>query len=234
MCGRFSLSVPPELLAEWFRLTRWVDIGPRWNIAPMQEVAALALGTREEVTCTSFRWGLVPSWAKEESIGNRMINARSETAHEKPAFREALEIRRCAIPADGFYEWQVKAKVKRPYRIMPTPGIMVFAGLWEEWHREDGTLLRTFTILTTRASAQLREYHERMPVMLRVDAISRWLDAALTGREAMAYALGEGSLREVRVHRVSMLVNSPAHDVPEVAREVEEDAQEEGEQGELW
>jgi putative SOS response-associated peptidase YedK len=234
MCGRFSLSMDADELARLFGVARWVDVGPRWNIAPMQEAATLVNGIREEVACASLRWGLVPGWAREESIGNRMINARSETAHEKPAFREALEFRRCAIPADGFYEWQARDGAKLPYRIVPVPGIMAFAGLWEEWKREGGSILRTFTILTTSSNARLRRYHERMPVMLRVDAVERWLDAALTGREAMAFALGPGAMEEVDVFRVSTRVNSPANEGAEIIEPVEDDARDEGVQGELF
>ncbi|MFG0258698.1 MAG: SOS response-associated peptidase [Phycisphaerales bacterium JB043] len=233
MCGRYFLAKLAEELERLYGVTRWVDVDPRWNIAPMQDAPVLVPVDDGRLECASMRWGLVPGWAKEETIGNRMINARSETAHEKPAFREALQRRRCAIPADGFYEWQVRARTKRPYLITPREGAMAFAGLWEEWDRGDG-VLRTFTILTTAANERLREYHERMPVMLRRDAIGRWMDASLDGREALGFALGEGAVGDLDVHRVSTLVNSPKNDVPEVMARVEEDVLEAGEQGELF
>ncbi len=186
MCGRYALKTQAVELAELFGPfaaarqggSQWGPIFARYNIAPTQSVPVIrmesaASGRRE---LALLRWGLVPSWADDERIGSRMINARSETAHEKPAFRAAMKSRRCLVPASGFYEWESRGRTKRPHliRLRDEP-LFAMAGLWETWRSTRDQPLESFTILTTSANELLRELHERMPVILPPEAHERWL-----------------------------------------------------------
>lgn len=177
MCARYTLSTPPDALAGLFDLDLLIDILPRYNIAPTQNVLAVrpsAAGSREFV---QLRWGLVPSWANDLSIGQKLLNARSETVGEKPAFRDAVRKRRCLIPADGFYEWKTLNKKKLPYHIhRPDRAPFAFAGIWEHWEAPDGKPVETCTILTTDANESLKALHDRMPVILTRENYARWLD----------------------------------------------------------
>ena len=153
------------------------DLKPRYNIAPTQFVAAIRNDAEENAELVSFRWGLVPFWAKDPSIGNRMINARAETVAEKPSFRNAYKRRRCLILADGFYEWHTEDGVKIPYFISLKSGDpFAFAGLWENWtSKETGEVLETTTIVTTEANEFLSQLHHRMPVVVEPGNAARWL-----------------------------------------------------------
>jgi putative SOS response-associated peptidase YedK len=207
MCGRYTLSTPAGRLAEEFQLDSTVEIPPSYNVAPTQQVAAVLEdegGRRLEM----LRWGLVPSWADDPEIGARMINARSETAPEKPSFRRAFRGRRCLIPADGFYEWKRENGGKQPYYFHMQDGRpFAFAGLWESWEKGDGTL-RTCAILTTRANSVLEGVHDRMPVILPHDAYDAWLDPDADREE-----LGELTIPypedDLETYPVSRFVNSP-------------------------
>src|SRR3954469_16130380 len=188
MCGRYTSTSPPPILAEQFVVDEVKldeDLEPRWNVAPTLPVLVVAesrsSGKRRLGT---MRWGLVPSWAKDISVGNRMINARAESVASKPAYKRALARRRCIIPADVFYEWKVvgetttksgrKKQLRQPYAIARADGRpLAFAGLWEIWHD-----LRTCTIITTAANPKLAEIHPRMPVALPADGWDAWLDPA--------------------------------------------------------
>ncbi len=176
MCGRFAFYSPAEAAARLFGVEDAQPVEARWNIAPTQYVASVREGDdgRELVM---LRWGLVPFWAKEPSIGNRMINARAETVAEKPAFRAAYRKRRCLVLADGFYEWHREGDAKTPYFISAADGEpFAFAGLWESWtDKESGDALQTATILTTEADAFMGRLHHRMPVLLREAGADRWL-----------------------------------------------------------
>src|ERR671916_3384872 len=166
MCGRYTLSTPAGRLAEEFRLDDAVEIPPSYNVAPTQQVATVL--EEEGRHLEMLRWGLVPSWADDPGIGARMINARSETAAEKPSFRSAFRERRCLIPADGFYEWKRENGAKQPYYFHMQEGRpFAFAGLWESWNREGE--IRSCAILTTQANDVVGEIHERMPVILPRD-----------------------------------------------------------------
>ena len=177
MCGRFAFYSPAEATAALFGATGGVDLKARYNIAPTQFIA----GIREDEECgralARFRWGLVPFWAKDPSIGNRMINARAETVAEKPSFRNAYRKRRCLILADGFYEWHTESGVKVPYYISLESGEpFAFAGLWEHWEsKETGEVLETATIVTTEANDYLSQLHHRMPVVLEPNTADRWM-----------------------------------------------------------
>ena len=166
MCGRYTLTVPVEILAEEFGVTGPLpEVPPSYNIAPTQEVAAVLTDDGER-RLEMLRWGLIPSWADDPGIGSRMINARSETVPEKPSFRRAFRERRCLILADGFYEWKRTNDGKQPYYIRMEDGRpFAFAGLWESWRggREE---IRSCTILTTEASDRVSNIHHRMPVIL--------------------------------------------------------------------
>lgn len=178
MCGRFAFYSPSEATAALFGVTTSTEVVPRYNIAPTQFVAAVRRGEQNTPELAMLRWGLVPFWAKDPSIGNRMINARSETVAEKPSFRSAYRKRRCLILADGFYEWRKAADGKTPYFISRADGSpFAFAGLWESWSSEDSDeSLESTAIITAAASDFMAQLHQRMPVVIHPDLADRWLD----------------------------------------------------------
>jgi putative SOS response-associated peptidase YedK len=208
MCGRYTLSTPAGRLAEEFQLDDAVEIPPSYNVAPTQQVAAVLEdegGRRLEM----LRWGLVPSWADDPEIGARMINARSETAPEKPSFRRAFRGRRCLIAADGFYEWKRENGGKQPYYFRMQDGRpFAFAGLWESWEKGGEGILRTCAILTTRANSVLSEVHDRMPVILPHDAYDAWLDPD-ADREELGELMIPYAGDDLETYPVSRFVNSP-------------------------
>ena len=177
MCGRFAFYSPAEATAALFGVSGTSDLKPRYNIAPTQFIAAIRNNEDQNAELASFRWGLVPFWAKDPSIGNRMINARAETVAEKPSFRNAYKRRRCLVLADGFYEWHTEDGVKIPYFISQKSGDpFAFAGLWEHWtSKETGEVLETATIVTTAANDYLSQLHHRMPVVVEPGNATRWL-----------------------------------------------------------
>jgi putative SOS response-associated peptidase YedK len=179
MCGRFTLAQSPEAVAKAFGLDAVPNFPPRYNIAPSQPVGVIVRG--QNAPKPEFRlmgWGLIPSWAKDPSIGAKLINARSETLTEKPSFRAAFKYRRCLIPADGFYEWQkTQGGAKQPfYFSMAGNAVFAFAGLWESWND-----IESCTILTTAANGLLQPIHDRMPVILSPKDYGRWLDPSVQG-----------------------------------------------------
>ena len=217
MCGRYSLTSPPEAVRRLFGLTTTPNFPARYNIAPTQSVPVVRrVGAESGAACelAMLRWGLVPSWASELSIGAKMINARAETVSEKPAFRAAFRQRRCLVPADGFYEWRVEGKAKQPMRItLDDGGLFAFAGLWERWIKGPEGPLETFTIITTEASSSIVDIHERMPVMLAKDDHASWLDPRARADDL------KGLLRPFPPERlkavaVSTRVNNVRHDDP--------------------
>ncbi len=177
MCGRFAFYSPSEAAAALFGVSGSIPVEPRYNIAPTQTIAAVRNGEDNERELVMLRWGLVPSWAKDPSIGNRMINARAETVAEKPSFRAAYSRRRCIVLADGFYEWRRAGDVKTPYFIsLASGGPFGLAGLWENWHdRESDESVQTTTLITTAANDFMRPLHHRMPMILETDAANDWL-----------------------------------------------------------
>lgn len=215
MCGRFAFYSPREAVLAVFGVELPFDVEPRYNVAPTQAVAAIRAGAGGDPEGVRLRWGLVPFWAKDPSIGNRMINARAETLAEKPAFRNAWRKRRCLVLANGFYEWRRDAGGKTPYYAAPADGRPIaFAGLWERWDKGDEPL-ETCTIITTAANRALRDIHDRMPVILPPDALRVWVDAAQP-MEVIEALLRPAPDELLRPHEVSRAVNSPAHDGPEL------------------
>lgn len=227
MCGRYKLTAKERWLSAIFNLdpedVEWVA---RWNVAPTQEVATIRPHAREPRRLfAKMRWGLIPSWATDASFGAKAINAVSETAAEKPAFRDPLRKQRCLIPADGFYEWkQTGGKIRQPYKIELTDGgVFAFAGLWDSWNDPSGKQIVSCTILTTQANALLQELHHRMPVILSPEDYDRWLDSGITHPEHVIDLLKPFDARKLRKAPVSNAVNKAVNDGPECAEEIEED-----------
>ena len=214
MCGRYTLRTPVEKLAEEFGFdASSVEVSPNYNVAPTQEVAAV-LSEGGERRLELLRWGLIPSWADDPGIGSRMINARAETAPEKPSFRRAFRERRCLIPADGFYEWKRTNGTKQPYYIRMREGRpFAFAGLWESWKDDGGPAIRSCAILTTAPNALAGEIHDRMPVILPAGSYDVWLDPEAEKEELVAL-LAPYPEAEMEAYPVSRFVNSPSNNDP--------------------
>jgi putative SOS response-associated peptidase YedK len=224
MCGRFTLTIDPMHLQQAFP---WAvipdDLPPRYNVAPSQPVAVIP--NTGENKLTMFKWGLIPSWSKDPSIGDRMINARSETLAEKPSFRNAYRRRRCLILSDGFYEWQQNPtlRTKQPVFIrFEDKRPFAFAGLWEIWNSPDGSEIRSCTIITTQPNALLQPIHNRMPVILPPETYQEWLAREERLPEKLNHLLTPFPPEEMVAYPVSKMVNSPQVDSPELIRPVNE------------
>jgi len=216
MCGRFALAATGEEVAAHYELPEVPFVAPRYNIAPTQPVAAVRLGGAGEREFTHFQWGLIPSWSKEPSIGSRMINARAETAAEKPAFRAAFRRRRCLLPATGFYEWQATGGRKQPMYIHAAGGGLVsLAGLWEVWQSPDGGLLETCAILTTTPNALMESIHNRMPVILEPLDYDMWLHPD-TPVDQLHHLLRPFDAAALDAYPVGTGVNRPQNDSAEL------------------
>ena len=220
MCGRYSLIADLAELAGRFEFDGdWEAFERKYNIAPTQEV--LTVVGDEKRRGGFMRWGLIPSWAKDKSIGSRMINARAETVAEKPSFRSALRRRRCLVLADGFYEWQRVGKNKRPMRIVMRSGEpFAFAGLWETWRDPKGTVIPSCTIITTTPNGLLKPIHNRMPVILPRDIEEFWLDDSVDDPAALTSVLTPYPDDAMEAYEVSSLVNSVASGGAEVIKRV--------------
>jgi len=176
MCGRFTLNGVPRKLAEYFDLSVDLDFTSSWNIAPSSQIYSIVANEKGSRHLRTMRWGLIPSWAKDETIGSKLINARSETVAEKPSFRSAFKYRRCLIPASGFYEWKTEKGIKQPWYISPMSGEpMAFAGLWETWNPKEGEGIQSCCIITTASNPFMEQIHNRMPVILNPEHWSLWL-----------------------------------------------------------
>ena len=235
MCGRFVLLNPPAEIVRHFALPPELaerpplaGLEPRYNVAPTQPVPVVRVaGDDDGRVCDALRWGLIPKWAKDKSIGNRLINARSETAATKPSYRDAYAHRRCLVPASGFYEWAKPdgAAAKVPHLFFPPAadgavgGPFGFAGLWERWAKGGGEPVETFTLLTGEPYPAVAPVHSRSPLIVPPDLYAAWLDPDLTDAKGVAKLVREAQARggEGLVARaVSTAVNSPAHDGPEL------------------
>ncbi len=176
MCGRFTLNGIPRKLAEYFELSVDLDFTSSWNIAPSSQIYSIVANEKGSRHLRTMRWGLIPSWAKDETIGSKLINARSETVAEKPSFRSAFKYRRCLIPASGFYEWKTEKGIKQPWYISPMSGEpMAFAGLWETWNPKEGEGIQSCCIITIASNSFMEQIHNRMPVILNPEHWSLWL-----------------------------------------------------------
>jgi putative SOS response-associated peptidase YedK len=218
MCGRFALIDSGEAIAETFELSEVPPLAPRYNIAPTQPVAAVRIAPHQgqggqQRELAMLYWGLIPSWAKDPTMGSRLINARSETAAEKPSFRAAYKYRRCLVPASGFYEWQKVNGQKQPYFIhLQQEGPFAIAGLWEHWQGADGSEIESVTLLTTRANALVQPVHDRMPVIIAAADYSLWLDTAVQHAGELQHLLGPYPAEEMAAYPVSMMVNNPRNE----------------------
>ncbi len=224
MCGRFVQVEKPEFYAENFgaEFVRTETLRQSYNVAPTSQVYAVVEHEGDR-SLTSFRWGLIPSWAKEKKIGAKTFNARSETAAEKPMFRSSFTKRRCIIPVDGFYEWERRAKGKLPHYIYgvdtkPLPA----AGLWSIWKDpETDELLRTCTILTGTPNGLIESLHDRMPVIMPEANWGAWLDPELTDKESIKALMGVYPAELMAEHPVSTLVNKVQNNTPDLLTPIE-------------
>jgi putative SOS response-associated peptidase YedK len=218
VCGRYKLSRRKQIIEEYFDTAPWDDDwSPRYNIAPTQPVPVIRQHPKELIRQLSLmKWGLVrlaPSWAKDMSGTARMINARSETAHALPAFREAMKSRRCLIPADGFYEWKRDGKTKQPFCFeVSERQLFAFAGLWERWRDPTGQWVKSCSILTTTPNAVTSAVHDRMPVILDPASYDLWLDPGMTKVEAVSDLLKPCNAQLLRCYPVSNRINHVAND----------------------
>ncbi|MAO93503.1 MAG: DUF159 family protein [Rhodospirillales bacterium] len=225
MCGRYSLTTPVDGIRKLFGFSQIPNLPARYNIAPTQAVLAVR---RDDQGRSAFmaRWGLIPSWSKDPSIGAKMINARAETVQEKPSFKTAFRRRRCLIPADAFYEWKTIGGAKQPFRIaFEDATVFAFAGLWERWQGADGSDVETCSIVTTEANATLADLHHRMPVILDSDLFETWLsgpeDAAAatmqpyTGPRILTYHPISRALNDVRNDDSSLTDPVTLDEIPE-------------------
>jgi putative SOS response-associated peptidase YedK len=208
MCGRYTLTTNIRSIAETFGVAPTIEATPRYNVAPTQEVVSIL--PNGEAHLEWLRWGLIPSWAKDEAIGSKMINARAETLAEKPSFKRLLRSRRCLLPADGFYEWKKAGGGKIPMYITLKDGSpFAFAGLWDSWRSPDGRQIRTCTIITTQPNEIVAPIHDRMPVILSADARSLWLDNAIQDEHALLPLLSPYPAADMAAREVSRRVNNP-------------------------
>jgi len=224
MCGRYRLSRRKQLVEEYFDTTPWEeDWNPRFNIAPTQPVPVIRQHPKEAVRQLSvMKWGLIPHWAKDPSIAMSTINAKSETAATKPAFRDPLKFRRCLIPADGFYEWKRTVKAKQPFCFEIKDGeLFAFAGLWDGWKDASGNWIKTCSILTTTPNALTATVHDRMPVILDPESFDLWLDPGMQNVAAISELLKPYDASRMQLYPVSSRVNHVTNDDEECSRRVE-------------
>ncbi len=217
MCGRFALVTEKKILEMLYGLELRNDLRPRYNIAPAQDILSLRRSPHSgKKEFTYLKWGLVPFWSKDSSIGSPMINARSETVAEKPAFRDAFKKRRIIIPASGFFEWKKKEKgAKQPYYINRKDGQpLSLAGLWERWEKGD-EILESCTILTTEPNRLVAPLHDRMPVIISLRDIESWLEQSYDFAD-LSELLKPYAEKELTVRPVSQRVGNPANDTPDI------------------
>jgi len=219
MCGRYALYGPVSRLSDRFSANideLPADFGPRYNAAPMQLLPVVRQRPTGERVVHLLRWGLIPGWAKDETLATRLINARGETLAEKPAFRAAYRSRRCIVPASGFYEWKAIPGGKQPYYIEPANDeLLGFAGLWERWTSAEGTPIDTFTVVTTEANESMRALHERMPVILQPGDDDLWLSRD-TAPERLGQLLAPCPDVLLRMHPVSKAVGNVRNEGPQL------------------
>ncbi len=216
MCGRFTSLLSPELLEEIFGVQLPPDFPARYNIAPTQNIWIIRQAAGGNRYPSPARWGLVPHWAKDLSIGNHMINARCESVHEKPAFRIAIRARRCIIPASGFFEWDHSGKVRVPHYISLKDGSPpAFAGIWDSWKSPEGETIESCSILTTTSNSLVAALHDRMPVILHPTEFDLWLDRTMNNPDNLKRLYQPYPSELMQEWEVSSIVNSASHETPE-------------------
>jgi putative SOS response-associated peptidase YedK len=222
VCGRYAFFSPAEAVKRIFRLEHVPEFQPRYNVAPTQEVPVVRAGKQGTREFALLHWGLVPFWAKDRAIGNRMINARVETVAEKPAYREAFKRRRCLVLTDGWYEWQLAKDGKQPWFIRRTDArLFAFAGLWESWtDRKDGAQLESCTIVTGNAAAAIHDIHPRMPIPLADAAWDEWLDPSASDPKKLLALIHAGSPETFEAWPVSRAVNAPKSQGPQLIERI--------------
>lgn len=223
MCGRFSVSLPPDEVARYFQIRGPLpNFPPRYNLAPTQDAPVVRFNAEEgKRQLDLLRWGLIPSWAKDPKIGSQCINARAETMATKPAFKQAFaKGRRCIVPASGFFEWKKTAAGKQPMYITLKSGAPIsFAGLWENWKDPEGNWLRSFTIITGEPNELVAPIHNRMPVILRPEDYAIWLGEKPSDADGLQAACAPYPAEDMRACPISTRVNSPRHDDPSILDE---------------
>jgi putative SOS response-associated peptidase YedK len=219
MCGRYTLVKKAKDIEQRFHVQLEEDAYHQtYNAAPTQVLPVIS--NQHPQVASYFKWGLIPFWAKDPSIGNKMINARAETLTEKPAFKKILQTKRCLVIADGFYEWKKNGKTKQPYRItLKDNGLFAFAGLWDEWKDEQGNKLRSFSIITTAPNDLMTSIHDRMPVVLPQIHEKDWLSDDLQVKDALNL-LQPYDADQMQAYPVSTLVNSPANNTHELIEHI--------------
>lgn len=216
MCGRFTLITDIKAIAQNFGVEATLNAMPRYNVAPTQNVVAI-LNEDSSPHLALLRWGLIPAWAKDESIGSRMINARAETLAEKPSFKNLLRSRRCLVVADGFYEWKAEGKSKTPmYITLADNKPFAFAGLWDHWKDAEGEEVQSCTIITTEPNDLMASIHNRMPAILRPGAYEDWLNPQLRDTDVLSHWLTPYPTELMKARPVSRLVNNPRNDSAEL------------------
>lgn len=212
MCGRYTLAAPAEEIAEVFGLPEAPVMAPRYNVAPTQAVPVVRSGPNGERELVELRWGLIPGWLDEPGSGRPLVNARSESAATRPAFRDAFQWRRCALPASGFYEWQRLERGKQPYYVRRKDGrLLALAGLWERWERH-GSAIESCTVITVPPNDDVAWIHDRMPALLSGEALERWLDPARRQLADLRAMLRPAVAGELEVYPVSPRVNRAEND----------------------
>ena len=212
MCGRFTLTSSMDTLLEYFGITQLIELKPRYNIAPSQNILVVRQNDKGVRSCAYLRWGLIPSWLKEKDISSQLINARAETVAIKPLFRHAFKQRRCLIAADGFYEWE-RTSAKTPHYIHKMDGKPFgIAGLWEQWQNKSNDIIESCTLLTTEANDLLKPIHNRMPVILNPSDFQCWLDPANHDLAKLQKLLTPSSKTHFESYTVSSYVNNPRNE----------------------
>lgn len=223
MCNRYRLTHSKQYLADRFQATGdEIEDRPRYNIAPTQPVLTVRKEQGKKIRhFTTMRWGLIPSWAKDMSIGNKTLNARSETVTTTPAFRNSILTKRCLIPADGFYEWRKMGSVKQPYCFEVGEGeVFALAGLWDQWTSPDGEIIESCTILTTTPNSLVADLHDRMPVIVPSDKYDLWLDPDVTDFKVIRDILKPYDAKLMRLYPVNRKLNNSNNDDAESASRI--------------
>ena len=221
MCSRYTLTSPPEAVRTYFRYANEAEFPPRYNIAPSQPVAIVRDTPRGGREMALVRWGLIPSWVKDPRAFKMLINARSESAVDKPSFRAALRHKRCLVPADGFYEWTGSAAARRPHLVRPRQGgPMGLAAIYENWLGADGSEIETMAVLTTASNAAMSALHDRMPVIIPPEHFDLWLDCRPGTTGDIVHLLAPPAEDLLDIVEVSRKLNNPRNEGPEVQEPV--------------